>query len=410
MNCHSIRVDFPEIIERGLVYLDSAASSLKPIQVVEAMRSFSKLRYANVHRGAYRVSLEASKAYEDAHEIVGKHINAWSWEEVIFTRNTTEAIQLAALTLLTNGFISEGSEIIVSESEHHSNLLPWVRIARLAKAKIKLIPVNSEGIPRWDILEDLISEKTRVVSVGHVSNVTGYKSDVRRIAEIAHKYGSLVVVDGAQSVPHMKVNVRELNIDFLAFSGHKMLGPTGIGVLWGRLEYLNKLEPPLGGGGTVRRVKLESNNVNIEWNNPPWRFEAGTPPIIEAIGLSEAVSYLSRIGMENVESHERILTEYTLSRLGELEGVRILGPRDSSRRLGIVSFNVRSIDPSMVGAWLDSYNIAVRSGLHCAHILHDKLGESNGSVRASFYIYNCREDIDKLIDALKELIVKVSRS
>lgn len=374
------------------------------------MRSFSKLRYANVHRGAYRVSLEASKAYEDAHEIVGRHINAWSWEEVIFTRNTTEAIQLAALTLLTNGFISEGSEIIVSESEHHSNLLPWVRIARLAKAKIKLIPVNSEGIPRWDILEDLISEKTRVVSVGHVSNVTGYKSDVRRIAEIAHKYGSLVVVDGAQSVPHMKVNVRELNIDFLAFSGHKMLGPTGIGVLWGRLEYLNKLEPPLGGGGTVRRVKLESNNINIEWNNPPWRFEAGTPPIIEAIGLSEAVSYLSRIGMENVESHERILTEYTLSRLGELEGVRILGPRDSSRRLGIVSFNVRSIDPSMVGAWLDSYNIAVRSGLHCAHILHDKLGESNGSVRASFYIYNCREDIDKLIDALKELIVKVSRS
>ncbi len=405
VDCKSLRGDFPEISGRGLVFLDSAASSLKPRSVIDSMRVFMENSYANVHRGAYRVSLEASKAYEDAHEAVAKFINAWSLEEVIFTKNTTESLQLLALTLFYNKLIGRGDEIVVTEAEHHSNMLPWVRIARIAGAKVKMVPVDSEGVPRWDMLEEILSEKTRVVAFGHASNVTGYLSDARKIAREARKVGALVVIDGAQSVPHVKVDVRELEADFIAFSGHKMLGPSGIGVLWGKLDFLENLEPPLGGGGTVKRVRLEGGDVKIDWETPPWKFESGTPPIVEAVGLAKAVEYLENIGMHNVEAHEKRLTEYAMKNLEELgDPIRILGPKDPNKKLGIVSFTIGTLDPSLIGAWLDSYNIAVRTGLHCAHILHDKLGATQGSVRASFYIYNCHDDVDKLRNSLEELL------
>jgi cysteine desulfurase/selenocysteine lyase len=409
LDCGIVKLDFPEL-ERGVTYLDSAASSLKPRSVIEAMKSFMEYRYANVHRGVYTISMEASRAYEGAHEVVARFINARSWDEVIFVRNTTEAIQLLALTLAYNKVVGEGSEVIVTEADHHSNMLPWVRVARMVGAKFRLVPVNDYGVPRWELLEEIVSERTKVIAFSHASNVTGYVSDARRIARIAHSVGALVAVDGAQSVPHMRFDVRELEVDFAAFSGHKMLGPTGIGVLWGRRDVMESLEPPLGGGGTVKRVRLGLDGVTVEWDDLPWRFESGTPPIVEAVGLAEAIRYLERVGMENVEMHERKLTAYTLRRLEELgDRIRVLGPRDASLKLGIVSFNVDNIDPSMVGLWLDQHGIAVRTGLHCAHILHDKLGAPNGSVRASFYIYNCLEDVDKLGYSVEELLKTVGR-
>ncbi len=405
MDCSVVRLDFPEIKHRDVVYLDSAASSLKPWSVIEAMKFFMEHSYANVHRGVYAISMEASRAYEEAHEIVARFINARSWDEVIFVKNTTEAVQLLALTLAFNKVVGRGDEVIVTEADHHSNIIPWVRVARMIGAKVKLLPVNDKGIPRWELLEEMVSERTRIISFSHASNVTGYVNDVRRVARIAHSVGALVALDGAQSVPHMRVDVRELEVDFIAFSGHKMLGPTGIGVLWGRRDVMEDLEPPLGGGGTVKRVRLGEGDVSIEWDELPWRFEAGTPPIVEAVGLAEAVRYLERLGMENVKYHERKLTAYTLKRLEELgDEIRVLGPRDASVKLGIVAFNVGEVDPSMVGLWLDQHGIAVRTGLHCAHILHDRLGAPNGSVRASFYIYNCIEDIDRMVDSVEELL------
>lgn len=406
MSCNKWRSDFPEITQRNIAYLDSAASSLKPVQVIESMKEFAALSYANVHRGVYKVSMEASRAYEEAHELAAKFIGARSWEEIVFTKNTTEALQLVAGLLLWNRYIDKEDEIIVSKAEHHSNLLPWVRAAEAVGAKVKLVPVNKEGVPRWEALGEMISKRTKVVAIGHASNVTGYVSDVKEVAKVAHESGALVVVDGAQSVPHMKIDVREMGADFLAFSGHKMLGPSGIGVLWGKQEILEELEPPFGGGGTVERVFLEEGRVRIAWHRSPWKFEAGTPPIIEAVGLSEAIRYLWRVGMEQVEALERELTEHAVRRLSALEGVRLIGPKDLQRKLGIVAFNVGSIEPSLVGLWLDSHGVAVRAGLHCAHVLHDEIGERQGSVRASFYLYNCREDADRLAFALEELIKK----
>lgn len=402
--CLAPKEDFPEIVERGVIYLDSAASTLKPRQVVEAMAKFAMYSYSNVHRGVYGLSIEASRAYEDSHEDVARFIGG-RWDEIIFVRNTSEAIQLAALMLLFNRYIKPGDEIIATQADHHSLVLPLARVARFAGAKLRIVPLDSEGKPMWYLLPNIISERTKAVAFSHKSNVTGYTSDAKKIARIAHEHGALVIVDGAQSVPHMKIDVRDLDIDFLAFSGHKMLGPSGIGVLWGKIDLLEKLEPPLGGGGTVRRVRLAGDGLEISWEEPPWKFEAGTPPIIEAVGLSEAVKYLERIGVEKIHEYEKRLTEIAIRSLEGLgEPLEIIGPRDPGERSGIVTFAIKDASPDTVGMWLDRRRIAVRTGLHCAHMLHDSLGRSDGSVRASFYLYNCESDVRALITAIGDYV------
>ncbi|MEB3860784.1 MAG: cysteine desulfurase [Desulfurococcales archaeon] len=401
LDCTRVRQDFPPL-SSGLVFLDNAASTLKPRSVMEAMHSFGLSSYANVHRGVYRLSMEASKAYEDAHEVVAKFVGG-TWEEVVFTRNSTESLQTAALTLYANGVITRGSEILITMAEHHANMIPWLRVAKMAGASVKMLPLDEEGVPRWDLLDEYLTPKTSVVAIGHISNVTGSKAPVEEVARKARSTGALLVLDSAQGVPHTPVNFKAMGVDMAAFSGHKMLGPTGIGVLWIRRDLAEELEPPLGGGGTVDRVKLGSGGVEIRWSTTPWKFEAGTPPIIEAVGLAEAVRYLEAIGMENVERHEEELTRALLEGIAEREYIEVLGPRSPGRRQGIVAFNIRGMKPDWVGLALDRRGIAVRTGLHCAHILHDALGHSEGSVRASLYIYNCISDVEKLLEALDDI-------
>lgn len=402
LSCDDVRSEFPAL-RGGLVFLDSAASTLKPARVVEAMRAFALERYANVHRGLYRLSLEATRAYEEAHRVVASLIGARS-EEIVFTSGTTASIQLAAELLASNGILQSGDEIVTSVAEHHSNLLPWARIARRVGARLRLIPVDGRGRPRWDLLDEYMSGRARVVAVGHVSNVTGYESPIREIARTAHRHGAIVVVDGAQSVPHMPISVEELGADMLAFSGHKMLGPTGIGVLWIRGGLARSLEPPLGGGGTVSRVRVRGEQVEVEWEEPPLRFESGTPPIIEAVGLAEAARMLMEVGLERVAAHERELVGAVLEELSRIPGVGIVGPESPEERRGIVSFTVEGMDPDLVGASLSRRGIAVRTGLHCAHPLHDALGLPGGSVRASLYLYNCPGDVEALARALRAFL------
>lgn len=402
-NPYEIRKDFP-ILERNingkrLIYLDNAATSQKPKQVIEAIKEYYEKYNANVHRGLHTLSQEASEAYEKAHEVIAKFINAYSWEEVVFTSNSTDSLNIIAYSWgLKN--IRKGDEIIITVMEHHSNMLPWRIVARLTGAKVKYIDITDDGLLRYDQLEEAISEKTKVIAVTLMSNVLGTINDVRRIAKLAHSVGAIIVVDGAQGVPHLPVNVRELEIDFLAFSGHKMLGPTGIGVLWGRKDLLEEMEPIKVGGGTIKDVTLES----VEWHDLPWRFEPGTPNIAGGIGLAIAAEYLMRLGMENVREHEKELTAYTLKRLEELgDDIEYYGPRDPKQKGGVIAFNIKGLHHHIVGKSLDMFGIAVRSGMHCAHPLHYRLG-IKGTVRASYYIYNVKEDVDALIDALKTIV------
>ncbi|MEM0000669.1 MAG: cysteine desulfurase [Desulfurococcaceae archaeon] len=399
-----VRKDFP-ILERSingkkLIYFDNAASAQKPIHVIKAMEEFIKTHYANVHRGLHTLSQEASQAYEEAHEVVAKFINAYSWREVIFVNNTTEAINTVAYGWgLWN--LKEGDEVVVTLMDHHSNMLPWRLIAQLKRAKVKYVDITQDGYLRYDQLEDLITERTRIVGFPVASNVLGTINDAKRIAKLAHEVGAIVVADGAQSVPHVPTNVRELGVDFLAFSGHKMLGPTGIGVLWGREDVLEEMKPFKVGGDTIKDVTLDS----IVWHDLPWRFEAGTPNIVEGIGLAEAVKYLSHIGMENVREHEVELIKYTFKRFEELLGeIEYYGPRNPRDKTGVVSFNIKGLNHHTVAAALDMFGIAVRSGMHCAHPLHYRLG-LKGSVRASYYLYNTLEEVDYFIDSLEKIIV-----
>lgn len=403
LDCSSLRPLFPAL-HGGLVFLDSAASTLKPRPVLDAMHEFALNKYANVHRGSYRLSVEATEAYEEAHRIVERFIGAREGE-VVFTGNTTSSMHLAALLSLWNGVIKPGSRVVVPLDAHHSTLLPWARAAERAGASLSLVPVDGEGVPRWEVLDELLGEgDVSVVVVTHVSNVTGYESPVREIAARAKRQGALVVVDSAQGVPHLPVNVNHLGADMIAFSGHKMLGPTGIGVLWIRRELAESLEPPLGGGGTVEEVRVEGGRLLVEWEEPPLKFESGTPPIIEAVGLAAAVEILEGLGMEEVARHEAELVRMLMEELTMLRGVELVGPRDAWRRRGIVSFTVRGWEPGMIGAMLGVRNIAVRAGRHCAHPLHHALGRPEGSVRVSFYIYNCPGDVEALVSALREIL------
>ncbi len=402
-NPYEIRKDFP-VLERKingkrLVYLDNAATSQKPKQVIEAIREYYEKYNANVHRGLHTLSQEASEAYEKAHEVIAKFINAYSWEEVIFTSNSTDSLNIIAYSWgLKN--LKKGDEIIITVMEHHSNMLPWRIVARLTGAKVKYIDITDDGLLRYDQLEEAVSEKTKVIAVTLMSNVLGTINDVKRIAKLAHSVGAIIVVDGAQGVPHLPVNVKELEIDFLAFSGHKMLGPTGTGVLWGRKDLLEEMEPIKVGGGTIKDVTLES----VEWHDLPWRFEPGTPNIAGGIGLAVAAEYLMRLGMENVREHEKELTAYTLKRLEELgDDIEYYGPRDPEQKGGVIAFNIKGLHHHIVGKSLDMFGIAVRTGMHCAHPLHYRLG-IKGTVRASYYVYNVKEDVDALIDALKTIV------
>ena len=401
---YEVRKDFP-MLSRGIVYLDNAATSQKPRHVIDAVARFYESKYANIHRGVHRLSREASEAYEEAHEVVGKFIGARSWREVVFVRNATEAINLVAYSWgLSN--VGRGDEVVTSVMEHHSNLLPWHSVAKKVGAKLKIVGIGSDYKLNMDELQNVVSERTRLIAITQASNVLGTLVDVRRVARLAHEVGAVCLVDGAPSVPHMPVNVREIECDFLAFSGHKMLGPSGIGVLWGREDLLEEMEPFLYGGDMIRDVRYISGAVEPSWNELPWKFEAGTPNIAGGVGLAEAVRYLERLGMENVRLHEMELTRYALKRLSDMEGLRLYGPAPEQRG-GVVPFNVEGLDPHTVAALLDQRGIAVRSGFHCAQPLHEFLGLRDGTVRASFYVYNVKEEIDKLADALNEVLALV---
>jgi len=396
-----LREDFPilKIKVRGkrFVYLDSAATTQKPVQVIEAINNYYKNFNSNVHRGVYFISEEATRLYEEARMKVSRFINAESPRTIVFTRNATEAINLVAYSWGRKN-IKEGDEIILTEMEHHSNLVPWQILAKEKNAKLKFIPVKEDGTLQLEKLQELFTPKSKILAITHVSNVLGTINPIKEIVEFAHKNGTLVLVDGAQSVPHIPVDVKDLGCDFLAFSGHKMLGPMGIGVLYGKEKILEEMEPFLGGGEMISQVWLE----RATWNEIPWKFEAGTPNVEGAIGLGSAIDYLKKIGMENIEKRERELTAYAMERLKEIEGIRIYGPKNPELKSGVISFNLENIHPHDVGTILDQEGIAVRVGSHCAQPLMAKFGVSS-MVRASFYIYNIEEEIDIMISALKKV-------
>ncbi|MGB9675859.1 MAG: aminotransferase class V-fold PLP-dependent enzyme [Candidatus Bathyarchaeales archaeon] len=404
---YKIREDFPilkrKINGHPLIYFDNAATSQKPKQVIEAIRNFYENHNANVHRAVHTLSQEATELYEKAHEEIANFINAKGMEEIIFVRGTTEAINLVAYAWGLHN-LKKDDEVIVTLMEHHSNIVPWENLSKINGFKVKYAEVNRDGTLNYESLESLISNKTRIVCVSHVSNVSGAVNDVKRIAKIAHEHDALTLVDGAQSVPHLPTNVKDLDADFLAFSGHKMLGPTGIGVLYGKSEILEEMAPFQGGGEMIKEVSYDekTKSCNITWNALPWKFEAGTPNVCGGIGLMEAVKYLRKIGMENVKAYECQLTAYAMQRMQECKKVKIYGPKDPAAKCGIIPFNVEGLSSHDVALLLDSYGIMIRSGFHCAQPLH-QIFKLQSSARISFYIYNTREEIDTFTEVLKEI-------
>ncbi len=407
LDTYKIREDFP-ILKRKingcpLIYFDNAATSQKPKQVIEALRDFYENHNANVHRAVHTLSQEASELYENAHKEVANFINAKDMEEIVFLRGTTEAINLVAYSLGLHNLDSD-DEILVSLMEHHSNIVPWEILSKIKGFKIRYMELNNDGTLNFDSFQEMISKKTKIVCVSHVSNVTGVVNDVKKIAKIAHEHDASVMVDGAQSVPHLPVNVESLDVDFLAFSGHKMLSPTGIGVLYGKRETLEKMTPFQGGGEMIKEVSFSrtTHRCSITWNDLPWKFEAGTPNVGGSVGLMEAVKYLKRIGMENVKAHEEMLTKHAVQRLSECKKVKTYGPRNVSAKCGIIPFGVDGLSSHDVALYLDNYGIMIRSGFHCAQPLHETL-KLNSSARASFYIYNTPEEISRFAEVLKEI-------
>ena len=398
LDVSAIRADFP-ILDRTvhgkkLVFLDSAASSQKPLQVMRAMDEYYRSSHANVHRGVYTLSEEATDLYEAARKKVARFIGAKSSREVIWTRNATESINLVAYSW-GRANIRAGDEILLTEMEHHSNIVPWQLLAQEKGARLRYIPINDDGTLKLDSLDQLLTPRTRLVAFTHMSNVLGTVNPAQALVERAHAAGAVCLVDSAQSVPHMPVNVQELGCDFMAFSGHKMCGPTGIGVLWGRRDLLEAMPPFMGGGDMIRRVTFEGS----EWAELPYKFEAGTPAIAEAIGLGAAVDYLGSLGMAAVRAHEKETTAYALERLVEVPGVNLYGPADPELHGGLATFTLDGIHPHDLATILDADGIAVRAGHHCAMPLHLKLGLP-ATTRASFYIYTLREEIDALVKAL----------
>jgi len=399
-----IRLDFPilakEIFGNPLVYLDNAATSQKPRQVIDVLVDYYENFNANVHRGVHTLSMEATDKYEDAREKVSSFINSESSDSVIWTRNASESLNLVAYSWGENN-INVGDEILLTPMEHHSNLVPWQELARRKNADIKFIPMLENGTLDMDRVDDLITEKTALVSAVHMSNALGTINPVRELGVKAHRMGAKILVDGAQSVPHMPTDVQELNCDFLVFSGHKMLGPTGIGALYVKKEILDSMEPFLTGGEMVLEVSYEE----ASWADLPMKFEAGTPNIADSIGLGSAVDYLNVLGMENVREHEKDLTTYALNRFknADLEGLDLFGPDDPNIRGGVFSFNTPDVHPHDLGTFLDRIGIAVRTGHHCAMPLVRSLGVA-ATARASFYLYNTKKEVDILVDGVTEAL------
>jgi cysteine desulfurase/selenocysteine lyase len=400
MNNVDFLKDFPVLKadEKGerLVYLDSGATTQKPIKVLDAIENYYKLNNANPHRGAYKLSIDATQAYDDAREKVRKFIDAEFSKEVIFTKNATEGFNLIASSYGMNN-IDEGDEIVISIAEHHSNLIPWQIVASAKKATLKYMYVNENGeIPEEEI-KTKITEKTKIVSITQVSNALGTINPVKEIIDFAHSKGAIVIVDGAQSVPHMKVSVRDLDSDFLVFSGHKLLGPMGIGVVYGKKELLENMPPYIVGGDMIEYVyEQEATFAEL-----PSRFEGGTQNVEGAVGLGAAIDYLENIGMEKIDEIEKELIGYALNEFEKLPYIKIYGPKDLNHRGGIISFDIEGVHPHDVASVFDSHKVAIRSGNHCAQPLMRYMG-INATCRASFYFYNTKEDVDKLIEATKK--------
>jgi len=391
------RGDFPILNRivggRPVVYLDSAASSQRPRSVIETMSRYYEFSHANVHRSIHTLGEEATELYEAARERVQGFIGADRREEVIFTRGTTDGLSIVADAI--GHTLSPGDEILVTEMEHHSNIVPWQMAARIKGARVRAIPVTGDGVLDLDAFDRMLSERTRVLALAHVSNVLGTINPVAELCAKARRVGALTVVDGAQAAPHIPLDIPTLNCDFYAFSGHKMLGPTGIGVLWGRYPVLERLEPTRGGSEMIKEVWIEG----ARWNDLPWRFEPGTPPIAEAVGLGAAIDYLDKLGMERVAEHERELAAQAVARLAAIPGVAVYGPRESTARGAVVAFSVEGVHPHDVSAFLDAEGIAVRAGHHCAQPLMRSLGVV-GTTRASFSVYTSPEEVDLLARTL----------
>ncbi|MBF2421135.1 cysteine desulfurase [Listeria seeligeri] len=399
IDIQKIRADFPilaqEINEKPLAYLDNAATSQKPKQVIRALTHYYEFDNANVHRGVHTLAARATDAFESARAKVAKFIHAREVAEIIFTRGTTSAINLV-VDSYGNANIEAGDEIVISYLEHHSNLIPWQQLAKRKGAVLKYIELEEDGTISIEQAEKTITEKTKIVALAQVSNVLGTITPIKEIAALAHKVGAVILVDGAQAVPHMEVDVVNLDADFYAFSGHKMMAPTGIGALYGKRELLDKMEPTEFGGEMIDFVELYDST----WKELPWKFEAGTPIIGGAIALGAAIDYLTEIGIDTIHAYEQELVSYAIEQMSKLEGITIYGPTDASKRCGLVTFNIEGAHPHDVATILDEDGVAIRAGHHCAQPLMKWLDVSS-TARASFYIYNTKEEIDALIEGLK---------
>ncbi len=399
LNVKQIRADFP-ILRRlvhgkSLVYLDNAATTQKPRQVIEALSDYYSRFNANIHRGIHALAEEATAAYEATREHTAKFLHAPSFRSIVFTRNATEAINLVAHSW-GRAHLKAGDEILLTEMEHHANLVPWQLLAKATGATLTFIGITDDGRLKLEEYEQKLTTRTKLVAVTHMSNVLGTINPIAQIIAEAHRQHALILIDAAQSVPHMRVDVQALDCDFLVFSAHKMLGPTGVGVLYAKEALLESMDPFLGGGEMISDVTL----THATWNEIPWKFEAGTPNIADVVAFREALVYLEQVGLDAIHAHEQELTAYLLKRLGALEGVTIYGPRDLDQRGGVVSFNLDGLHPHDVGTVLDQAGVAIRAGHHCAKPLMRRLNVV-ATARASVYLYNTTDDIDRLIDAIQ---------
>lgn len=399
LNVQEIIKDFPilnqQVNGKRLAYLDTTATSQTPVQVLDVLDDYYKKYNSNVHRGVHTLGSLATDAYEGARETVRRFINARYFEEIIFTRGTTASINVVARSY-GDANLQPGDEIVVTEMEHHANIVPWQQLAKRTNAKLKFIPMTADGELDIEDVKATINDNTKIVAIAHVSNVLGTINDVKAITEVAHEHGAVISVDGAQAAPHSALDMQDLDVDFYSFSGHKMLGPTGIGVLYGKRKLLQEMEPVEFGGDMIDFV----SNYDATWADLPTKFEAGTPLIAQAIGLGEAIKYLENLGFDAIHEHEKQLTEYAYEQMSTVDGIEIYGP-PKDRRAGVITFNIKDIHPHDVATAVDTEGVAVRAGHHCAQPLMKWLNQSS-TARASFYIYNTTEDIDQLVEALKQ--------